>query len=417
MNKLKETAQNHKHFICIFAFMVLYNFIITGNGKLWKISEAAFTFHAVDYSVGFCTRLLPGAISNLLFHPISHTKITVFETVCMLLVFAAAAFLLEKLYLKTSHDFRPILTLIVFLYVTGSYTFSVYINALGLLDAYWLYFAVIILLLLQKKYLYYFIPFFAAATILIHYSVIISFVPFFVILLLYKSSVSNERKEKKRLQTVTALTLCGCIALFGYFFVFEKSNVKMTMAEFDATLQARGAGDTAYFDEALFYYYDRPFDSNENADENTSSDWSGYSGFALIFKRISATLSETKKMGFPWHVAASAFLLSPLIYFGLKTLYHLLSLLKNGLSKFSVICTMLLFFAIAIFGLLFSLDRIRWIAHAFFLSFTLYLFILYHHGEELQNIILSKTKIKSIPFPVIAAFCIVYAVTLFHPYS
>ena len=62
--KKQNIIKRHRFFIAAFVVLMLYSAIPAGF-KLWSVDENTFIFHTVDFSLGFCTRMLPGATQAL----------------------------------------------------------------------------------------------------------------------------------------------------------------------------------------------------------------------------------------------------------------------------------------------------------------------------------------------------------------
>ena len=415
MQRFRDILFKHKYAICFFVFNLFYQFVIAGNCKLWAVRDATYSHHAVDFSVGFCSKLLTGAISNWLFHPITRIKVTVQETVMILLVFAVVSLLLERLMIAAKQDVKTTLFLFIFLFLTGTYTFSVYTQALGLMDAYWLYLTLLIIVLLTNKYLYLMIPFAAAGVVMIHYAAVICFVPFIAILLIYKTTLCKTKKEHSLLKIVTILTVSIGVLLSGYFALFERDNVKITMEEFDAMMHNRGVTDTAYFDEVYFSYYDRTFviDDPDAADQPSSQKDDPF--ILIVWKRLLATFIEVKAKGVPWKVIASVTLIAPVLYYIEKSIFRLLKATKDKTKRFVFFCSMFLPFVVPLAGLMVSTDQIRWLSHGYLLFFSMFMIFVYYE-KRLQEILIGM-KVTSIPAPILISYFIIYASTVFHPYT
>ena len=65
MIKLKNLVIRHKIALSFFAFIVIYNFVFVDKPfEFSSLCDVTYAYHLVDFSVGFCTKLLPGAIYN-----------------------------------------------------------------------------------------------------------------------------------------------------------------------------------------------------------------------------------------------------------------------------------------------------------------------------------------------------------------
>ena len=66
MNLIKNYFKNHIYFYGIFAFVLLYDFLAVGI-EPWDSANVYYSFYLIDFSFGFCSKILPGAIYNFLF--------------------------------------------------------------------------------------------------------------------------------------------------------------------------------------------------------------------------------------------------------------------------------------------------------------------------------------------------------------
>ena len=239
MKKVKSFFSDHKLSLFFFGFLMAYSFVISGNLGLWKVDSITYSFHVVDFSIGFCTKLLPGAVCNFLFDEITENKISIYITVLIAICFFLIGVLLEKIIKETDEAFRKTLFILIMFFLTGPATFSIYTDAFCWLDFYWLFAAVIALLLLIKKQLYFLIVPLMLATVMVHFASILCYIPFVCIIMLYKISETVNKKEKAYLWIIWTATVVSALGLSLYMAVYETEHVKMTMEEMNELLLSR----------------------------------------------------------------------------------------------------------------------------------------------------------------------------------
>ena len=78
MTHVKSFFVNHRRFFCIFSFLVVYNLVFVRSCTGFAISTVGYAFLALDYSLGFASGILPGAVFRLLCGEIDNLKATLF---------------------------------------------------------------------------------------------------------------------------------------------------------------------------------------------------------------------------------------------------------------------------------------------------------------------------------------------------
>lgn len=418
-SSIKRSLAGHKVMLGIFLFILVYECIFAWQFGAWKVGEYAYTYHALDYSFGFCSRLLPGAITSFLFGEASPSRVTALETVLLLSVFAALSYLLEKLYYRVDAKDRPYAVLLIFFFITGPCSFGIYVKELGMLDAWWLYCAVAVFFLLGKKKLMPLILVFAFLLPMIYYSSVLCFAPFIVIILLYEATLEDESKDRRRLFALACVFAVVSVGLTAYFVAFSRNGIKMTPDEFFSLLKIRGcSGD---LDEIYRVMFNVP-PVESGIDNGTEADILNQLGVNSMLtaqivirlrQHLTIFLESTKTR---YIVLAYAFVLvSPVLALLLSCFRYKLKTGKNRMQKFVFFCMAALFFFINLSCLFVSTDNVKWLAHAFTLSFACLLFVLYREPRILGEKIIPA--LRRIPLPVLICYCVIYAAAVFHPYT
>ena len=96
MPKIKRFLNAHRIFFGLFSFLLVYEIVIGNNLSPWRISEDFYVFYIVDFGMGLCSRLLPGAVYNLLVHKYDPGAVSVYATVLTVLFLLASVCCLKS---------------------------------------------------------------------------------------------------------------------------------------------------------------------------------------------------------------------------------------------------------------------------------------------------------------------------------
>lgn len=425
MNVIKKLWNKHYYAICFFAFLMIYSVVVSGKCQFWKVSELSLSFHAVDFSVGFCSKILPGAIYSIFFDEVDILKVSVYETILLIILFIAVCIFIERFLLQTPVQYRKTGVIIAMFFLTGPITFSNYVIQLGMLDVYWVFLIALFLLFLTKKELYIFLIPVSLMAIAINFSSIVCFVPFFAILILYKLSCAENKKDKRFLCVIFFAMTVLSILLTVYFAMFETTNLTYTLAEFDDVLRSKGVPEThLYYYEYAFYgegsgFVDAGSSSQETVMEVTANDSAGLYLLQIIKNQLENTFALRRmqiSQGFGIKFLFIIVLTVPVIMFIFKTLLKLIKTNKdNKIKVFSLLCMMIMAFVPVISGLLTSTDLIRWLSHSFFPLFVFFIYVLHCEGASIWEYV--NKRLSGIPLSVLAPYFLIYAATTFDPYG
>ncbi len=391
---------------------MIYSFVVPGEFKLFRVDEAILAIHAVDFGMGFCSKLLPGAIYNIFFDSVDTIKTSLYLSVLLIGFFAILSLLLEKFILNIEPMHRKTAIIILAFFLTGPSTFAIHTHYPGMLDMYWVFCALMLFVFLSKKQLtpLIFLPFILCVTV--YFSSLICFIPFFVIIILYKISCTQEKKEKALLWSVLIISTVAAVGLSVYFAAFEGNNLVYTIDEFHEIYSKKGVDDFFYFDQSLYK-------------DVVSNNYDEYAVFTL---KSDSTIEK-----FIWEVTLRMnynltaislkdkitvlFLLLPVGSFILAFLFNQIKINfgnKYRLKQFSNICMVALPFFTLFTSVFFSEDLIRWIGHAFLTLFASFIFILCKEGDTVWGWV--EEHIAKIPSVALLLFFVFYATTVYHPY-
>ena len=412
MQRLKNAFYEHRFGLFFFVFLMAYSFIVSGNMQVWKVDDLTYSFHAIDFSVGFCSRVLPGAICNWLFGTVSEAKVSVYLTVLFICCFLMIAFMLEKLFLRTETEHRYAIIIMIVFFLTGPGAFTPHVGMFGMFDFYWLLLSVLSVLFLEHKYLRFAIIPCMFLMAFIYHGALICYIPFLVLVVLFKISITESKKEKAVLFIILAAAVAAAVAISLYMMVFEYDNVRLTVDELKNMLQERGVTSTEYYEESFYSWTDEQIEeyyglNTEIVDALTDIEGGFMELIAVILLRIMVLLHISN-----FRTSISHYILAaPVVFVLLRFLFiQIKETHKNKLKRFSLFCAGGMFFFTVIVSALMSTDRVRWLSNAMLPLFAFVLYTLYK-GEEADRAKISAL-IEAIPLKIIVPYYILYAVTV-----
>lgn len=396
MTKIKSLCEKHYYSVFFFLFILVYSCIVPGGLRPWETTSVTQSYHAVDFSMGFCSRFLPGAIYNFLFGAVNERVLNIYLAVLMIAFFFVLSLLLEKFILGVDSKYRFIAMVLVMFFITGPATFSIYIKLPGMMDTYWLLAGLLFFVLLSKKQTWFllFIPFVICA--LVHHATWLCYIPAFVLIALYKISVTQKKKEKAYLWGTLFLAVVASIALTIYLVFFERDNLVYTVEEFIDVLSAKGANHYTYYAESFYYYGYAEYESTSVFEEMLFRISTNFVSFNSL-SRISVIV-----------------LLMPLVIFIYKFFIKQINTDRNKLKKFSYVCMLLLVPCSIVATSFLSTDLIRWVDHAFLPLFASFLYVLYNEGAEAWECV--KDDFQKINIKTVLIYFVFYMSVVYYPY-
>ena len=222
MQKLKDAPlrqiKQHKIGIAFFVFLVLYEWLIVNNGVFWTVNPVTYSLYALDYSMGFCTRILPGAVYGALVGKYEVAPVNAFVTVFFLLLLGALAFFMERFFYAAAPKERKTCLVLVFLFLTGPFTFGILAHEFGMLDLYWVLFFAVGLFLLQKKRLKWLLPLCFAGMCFIHFASLFCYAAVLLLLILFFGAKAESRAEKRQYYLLFIFCFSGHGGTFRIFY-------------------------------------------------------------------------------------------------------------------------------------------------------------------------------------------------------
>lgn len=395
MTKAKTLFEKHYYALFFFLFIIAYSCVIPGELKPWRTDGLTLSYHAVDYSMGFCSRFLPGAIYNFLFNSITEEKVSLYSSALMIIFFAVLSIFLEKFMNNVSAEYRFTAIVVLLFFLTGPATFSIYVKVLGMLDVYWVFAAALFIILLSKKETYFllFLPFLLC--VLNYYVTWLCYIPFFAIITLYKISTLTSKKEKIYLWISLIFSLVIAFGLSLYLVIYEKDNLTYTLEEFNEIFNAYGI-NPEYYTISMYYQV-----------QDTA-----YVGdiFTELFIRLKINL----KMADIENKIPLFLLITPIVTFIYSFFFKQIKQCKERLKQLSYLCMILLFAGTMIISLIATTDLIRWTGHAFLPLFTSMLYVLYKEGDSAWIYI--KENLGKYSLPTLLIYLLFYASVVYDPY-
>jgi len=407
----------HRFSIGFFIYLVLYNFIVVTRFKFWEVSEkGTYMHHIIDYKTfGFREGMLPGSIYYGIFGENASVKsASIYETVLIILFFLAVSILLERFMKHVEPRFRTAALVAVTVFLSGPFTFAVFTDELGMPDVYLLFFAIVFFFTVENRILRFLIPAVFVLLTMVHLSALISYIVLLGILLLYRISTETEGNKKKALWAVFAISIFASAGMVVYLLAFKK-EMPVSVNEFNSILESRGGKYFTYLDYTLYDYNYDVFGGNLYPQEIYSIANPVLRALKLAFAKLHFLHNDymqyfSQGANLPLRFVISAVLLTPLMAFFYKHIFRLFkSIDGNRLKKFSVFLMMVQFPFTLILGYTFSLDIIRWVSHAFIISFVMFLYVLYREEQTRTEVLEAVEKIRAVPatYIYLLAYCFV----------
>ncbi|MBE6775110.1 MAG: hypothetical protein E7543_02855 [Ruminococcaceae bacterium] len=396
MTKYKAMLEKHYYSVFFFLFLLIYSCAVPGELKPWEIYGVTQSFHAVDYSMGFCSRFLPGAIYSFFFDSYDEQLMNIYLSVLMIVFFFILSIFLEKFMLNVASEYRLIALVILLFFITGPATFSIYIKVLGMFDVYWVFSALLFFILLSKKETWFllFIPFLIC--VLTYYVTWLCYIPLYIIIVLYKISVTEKKNDRAYLWSSLVFSVIASVALTIYFVLFEKENLTYSADEFVNVLNSRGDIYTGYYEECLYYHYnDMVLTGN-------------------IFEEFMFRLSINFDYFNMFLPIPLYLLLAPVVVLVYRFFFKQISICGSKMKKFSYVCMLLLFAGTLVSTFFMSMDFVRWAGHAFLPLFTGFVYVLHNEGSAAWETV--KEFFEKYPLRNIIVFLIFYAAVVYDPY-
>ncbi|MBQ7639289.1 MAG: hypothetical protein IJS90_10355 [Clostridia bacterium] len=421
MIKLKRFFSGRKYFFAVLSAILLYEWVVVGRLQPWKADVVAYEFHALDFSLGFGSFILPGDIYQRICGAVNEKSLTVYSTVLLLVFFVCLALFLEKLVLSVDKKDRRAALTLIFLFLTGPSTFSIFVTDIGMPEVYWVYLAAIFFLFLAYEPLNLLIAPLCVLALLVNYAAIICYVPFFCILLLYKYSVEESKSAKRILMASFILCVCVSIPFYIYIALGTMKNMTLTFEEYNALMRSRGVTELTYTDSLFYGRYEEDYPADFYAKMAANPFYTEGGSLTRLQKLVNFAVFRLNMVGFHFSQRSPLMLLVPFLAIlpvaALIFRFCLREIKKKDnmkLRRFVFLCMIALpVLSIAVSWPL-SFDFFKWMSFAFLPLFASFLYVLYRESGYVIDYI--RSAVKAFSFPQIVLYCSVYAVCVLSAY-
>lgn len=407
MNKTKW-YNNHFYFIFFSLLIVVYNFVVTAELRPTQLSDVCYPYFLVDFSMGFCSKLLPGAIYNFFFDNTSRVAVFTYNTVIFIAFMLIISIMLEKLMLKTEEKYRTSMFFLSILFLTGISIFPMCVYKMASLDSYWMYFTVLSMIFLSNKKLYLLIIPASLMIIMVNFGALIVYIPFIVLLMIYKTTIIQDKKEKNFLWFVIIASAIFSVLLSMYFLIYEQSNLVYTFEEFTRILNDRGyEGASKYYATGL---YSEPYYETVDYDHINSIESPFLRAIVFVFYRVLLTLEiiDIEKGIAPILLCLPVAIL---IFYFFKQLIKRENICIT--KKFVLFCMSAMFFITIILSTVFSSDMVRFIGHAYTLLMASFFYVVYYEGNN--SLVFVENWLSKIPKTLVLLHFVCYFFMVFDP--
>ena len=410
-SKISVFLDRHRFFFFFFLYVVLYNVIIVNRLRPWSLTSVTESVYHIDYSFGFASKLLPGAVFNLFFGANASTRtVTAYTTVVMFIFFFGLAVLLERFIRRVESEYVcSALVLIVFL-LSGAYTFAIYTKWLGLLDTAWLLLTLLFFVCIDNKVLRFFIPVIYVLSLLIHFSALVFVLTLFSILLLYRASIAESKNDKRIYIAIFLISLIITILLFFYLILNESDNV-VPIDEFHAKLESRGFNYFTYIDYSFFNIVNGKEIVPDSINAIEPAFLKFLNRFCYQIKANYGLLNSDGILAFVCGVAV----LAPVVCFITAFHFRRLKQVGSSLKRFCMFLFIVQFPFVFIMGILFAIsaDMTRYLTHAF-LGMLVCLCVVLYYEQDLRSDFFETMRLYKNNLPAKLYF-LIYILTSFAP--
>ncbi len=421
MKRCKRFLSDHRYFFGILAFILLYSFVVAGKCTPWRTGVVAYEFHAVDFSMGFGSFILPGAVYQRICGPINETSLTVYHTVLILAFTVVLAAFAERLYLSFDKADRRIAGVLLFLFLTGPSTFSMFFTDLGMPEVYWVYLAALFFVCLAYRPLRPLIPLLCVLALMVNYAAMICYVPFFCILLLYRYSTETSKRAKRAWLAVFIVCVCVSVGFYCYIAPATMKNMKLSFEEYNALMRSRGVTELTYTDSLFYGHYEDDFPPEFYAKMAASPFYTEGEVLTPLQRLVNFAVFRLNMVGFhfaqrsPLICAVPLLAIAPVTGLIFRFCFGELKNKENAkLRRFVFFCMPALFFVSILVAWPLSFDFFKWLNFAFLPLFASFLYVLYKEKAYVSAYIRRAASVFT--FPQILVYCSVYAICVLNAY-
>lgn len=271
-----------------------------------NVSIWVYQFYLCDYSVGFCSRLLVGAVITFFTDVVSTDLMNAIinTSVILSLALQAAA---AGVILRTAMKRGSLLCCgIVLLFLLSPMAVTENMRMPGQLDVYILVFFLLWLAFYRTPAVYVLAPLICVVCMAIHYEFVLMFLPPILILLLYRAFAWKTRCARVLSGISFSLCLAVSAALLVWFVLFATDHLHQTESEFYFGMLRRFRTDPMtrssniyrmgnpifkeYFDAHLFNHAD--FSAGIYGTEIQSFSFDNFFDYLVIMRMVAKNLKQ-----------------------------------------------------------------------------------------------------------------------------
>lgn len=372
-----------RYSLFFFLYLIFYHVFIVNRLEPWKLNEVTYVQYCVDFSYGFGSKLLPGAIFNLLFGKYaSRTTANIYAVAVVILFFTGLSLLLERFMERIRPADRRAAVFVLLFFLSGSYTFCIFTKWVGILDTAWLPLLLLFIVILEHRCVRFLLPLLFALALMIHFSALVFCIPVFAILLLYRGAVARDKRERRGILAIFAASMAVTAGAF-LFLILNESKTVCPIEEFHNKLLEHGADYFTYHDYAFFHIW--------NGESFIPDGVSEIKPFYLKFiyfvyyqiKLDYDLFAMDVQHGLLTALGGLAVLL-PCLCFILPVFWRRMRRKGDGLQRFCAFLMLIQFPFVFLMAVLFAigLDATRYLTHGFLGLFTLLLTVLYYEEDQ-----------------------------------
>ncbi len=421
MAALKRFFCRHGYYFFILAFILLYAFVVVLKCALPQTGVVAYEFHALDLGMGFGSFVLPGQIYQWICGAPAQGTLTAYHTALLLAFFLALAAFLERLILAVKKEDRRVAAVLIFLFLTGPCTFSLFISDLGMPEVYWVFLAAVFFLFLAYRPLNILIAPLCVLALMVNYAAIICYVPFFCILLLYKYETETSKSAKRMLLASFILCVGVSIPFFIYIATGTMKNMNYSFEEFNALMRSRGVTELTYTDSLLYGRYEEDYPADFYARMVASPFYTQGEELTRLQRLVNFAVFRLNMVRLhlssrsPLMILVPLLAIAPVIVLIFRYCFAELRNRENSrLRRFVFFCMPALFLLTVLVSWPLSFDYLKWTGFAFLPLFASFLYVLYREPEPTAAFV--RRAVSAFSFPGIAVYCSVYALCVLSAY-
>ena len=394
----------HRFSLFFFLFLLLYTAVVVRRLDPPEMESFYYSYFCVDFSFGFASKLLPGALFRAICGKYALVSDAVrYAVFTLLLIFAGLSLLLERFLLNVAETRRRTAFVLLLFFLTGGYTFSMFSYQIGMLDTCWVFLAILFFLFLEQKFLRFLIPLLFLGSLFVHITGVMFFIIMAALVLLYRISVEEERKEKRIYTLIFTVSLVLSAALF-LILAPNESGWVCSMEDFHRKMAGYGSTNYAFYD---YTFYHIMFGKNYVPDFVAQTDSGVLRVIYYLYYQVKLNLDlflQDPRYGITAGLLGFS-LISPLLIFFVR--FHVSRFRKKGtgLRRFCAFLMLVQIPLMILFGILFGtgIDMTRYLTYMLLPPFVSVLTVLYHEKDQ-QAVFLDRL----LPYTKEPAFWLYY---------